>query len=420
MHDVRSKHHPQDRLPDGRPPLRRLADQVIERFSGHVTLLAVCPNSEAVARAALAAAHEADCPMLFAATLNQVDRDGGYTGWTPRQFVRFVEEEAARLRLTTPVFPCLDHGGPWLKDRHTVDGLSLAETMSEVKQSLEACIDAGYALLHIDPTVERNRAAPHPLLTDVVVERTLELIVHAEEHRRRQNRAPIDYEVGTEEMEGGLADVAAVGAFLRQLEDGLRSRHMKEAWPTFVVGRVGTRLDSSRFDAEVAAKLTAEVRPYGSLVKGHYTDFVDDLHLYPLSGMGGANVGPELTAVEFEALLDLVRLEGALGKQSDFETALRESVVESGRWTKWLAPDEQGVAFDSLAGNRRQWLLKTGSRYVWTDPKVLHARNELYENVRAHRDPDRFVVWRIKTTIMRYIHAFNLAGFNRRLSGGSG
>ena len=55
-----------------------------------------------------------------------------------------------------PLYPCLDHGGPWLKDRHTLERLSLDETMAQVKHSLEACLEAGYQLLHIDPTVDRS------------------------------------------------------------------------------------------------------------------------------------------------------------------------------------------------------------------------------------------------------------------------
>ncbi len=48
-----------------------------------ITLLAVCPNSDAVLEAAIEVAARTLAPMLFATTLNQVDRDGGYTGWTP-------------------------------------------------------------------------------------------------------------------------------------------------------------------------------------------------------------------------------------------------------------------------------------------------------------------------------------------------
>ena len=76
------------------------------------TLLAVCPNSDAVTRAALHAAKEADVALLLAATLNQVDRGGGYTGWTPAELVRFVAREAERIGVSGLVLPCLDHAGP--------------------------------------------------------------------------------------------------------------------------------------------------------------------------------------------------------------------------------------------------------------------------------------------------------------------
>ena len=56
------------------------------------TLLAVCPNSEAVLEAAVRAAAKNNTPMLFAATLNQVDVDGGYTGWTQAEFVSKIKQ----------------------------------------------------------------------------------------------------------------------------------------------------------------------------------------------------------------------------------------------------------------------------------------------------------------------------------------
>ena len=52
---------------------------------GHkpMTLLAVCPNSPSVIRAAFRAAKRNNAPIKFAATLNQVDGDGGYTRANP-------------------------------------------------------------------------------------------------------------------------------------------------------------------------------------------------------------------------------------------------------------------------------------------------------------------------------------------------
>ena len=44
------------------------------------TIFAVCPNSVAVTKAAFRAARRNNAPIYFAATLNQIDVDGGYTG----------------------------------------------------------------------------------------------------------------------------------------------------------------------------------------------------------------------------------------------------------------------------------------------------------------------------------------------------
>ena len=392
----------------------RIVARLTEPFE-KVSLLAVCPNSDAVARAALAAAQEANAPILFAATLNQVDRDGGYTGRTPQEFVTFLQDEANRIEYQGPVFPCLDHGGPWLKDAHTTDGLSLEETMDAVKCSIEACIDAGYALLHIDPTVDRTVPAGTPIPIDRVTERTLALIEHAETYRRQQGRPPISYEVGTEEVHGGLADMETFDRFLNGLDTGLKERGLKSAWPCFVVGKVGTDLHTSYFDPGVARTLAEHVRPYGALIKGHYTDYVENPEDYPLSGMGGANVGPEFTEEEYKALMDLVRLEQKVGADSGLSNALRAVVIESGRWKKWLREDESGQTFDQLDEERQQWLLRTGCRYIWTDSRVRAARARLYQNLSDVGDPEAFVLWRIKTAIMKYFHAFNLTGFNDRL-----
>ncbi|PSQ79633.1 MAG: hypothetical protein BRD41_06790 [Bacteroidetes bacterium QS_1_63_11] len=99
-----------------------------DRAGTRHTLLAVCPNSEAVARAALGAAQEARTPLLYAATLNQVDRDGGYTGWTPHDLASFVEADVERQSVDVPVFLGLDHGGPWAKDAHSTNDLNVRPT----------------------------------------------------------------------------------------------------------------------------------------------------------------------------------------------------------------------------------------------------------------------------------------------------
>ena len=319
-----------------------------------ITLLAVCPNSEAVLEAAVKTAAACRAPMLFAATLNQVDIDGGYTGWTPEAFVKQMNAFTEKYHWDGPLYPCLDHGGPWLKDRHTLDHLPLDETMERVMASLEACLRAGYQLLHIDPTVDRTLPPGEAIALETVVDRPVELIAHAEQFRIQENIASVAYEVGTEEVHGGLVDEDRFAHFLTLLRARLDTQKLDNAWPCFVVAQVGTDLHTTFFDSTAAYRLYDRLAPLGSLAKGHYTDWVENPEAYPTSGMGGANVGPEFTAAEYQALGDLEYKEQSLLARdpgvaaSHFTERLRQRVIDSGRWLKWLQPDEKGLAFDAL------------------------------------------------------------------------
>ncbi len=396
------------------PALKKIITAFIENKNLKKTLFAVCPNSEAVTRAALHAAKEANAPMLFAATLNQVDRDGGYTGLTPKELTDFISDYSKKIGLQSPVYTCLDHGGPWLKDKHSTEKYSFEKSMAEVKTTLEACIDAGYALLHIDPTVDIRLGNDEPIPIDLVVERTLDMIEHAENYRRSNNYPPISYEVGTEEVHGGLANMESFDQFLEGLDKGLKEKGIEDSWPCFVVGKVGTDLHTTEFDPEVAANLTTHVKEYGALIKGHYSDYVDNPEDYPLSGMGGANVGPEFTEEEFIALMELVKLENKIGKDSGLKDALKNAVINSNRWQKWLTKDEKGKDFDDLTDARQLWIMRTCSRYIWTNPNVVEARVALYKNLDGIRDADAFVIWHLKKSIMQYFHSFNLINFNSK------
>lgn len=98
----------------------------------------------------------------------------------------------------------------------------------------------------------------------------------------------------------------------------------------------------------MARDLTARVRPYGSYIKGHYTDGVSNPEQYPLCGMGAANVGPEFTMSEYDALAELevkeqeMDREGRVAQLSHITDVLKRLVCDSNRWRKWLHGDEAG------------------------------------------------------------------------------
>ena len=407
------------------PNLRRLLDRVGELTAqGHkpMTLLAVCPNSPAVIKAAFRAAKRNNAPILFAATLNQVDCDGGYTGMTQEDFVRVMKVEAARNHYTGPFLACIDHGGPWLKDIQTLEMWPYEKAMEGVKRSYEAALLAGYELIHVDPTVDRFLPKGQIIDIEVVAARTIELITHIENFRKERGLAPIAYEVGTEEVHGGLADMSVFTKFLGLLKEGLAKNGCADAWPCFVVGKVGTDLHTTFFDPAVARQLTSTVAPYGSFIKGHYTDDVENPEEYPVTGMGAANVGPEFTVAEYVALEELEAVEddlydaGRVAMHSHMTATLKRLVIESGRWKKWVHGNESPDDFESITPDRQRWLIQTGARYIWQKPEAVAARRMLYDNLVLNGiDAEGIVLSTIERAIDKYYVAFNLVNLNALL-----
>ena len=383
------------------------------------TIFAACPNSPTVIRASLRAAKRNNAPIYFAATLNQVDCDGGYTGMTQEDFTRLVRFETERVHFTGPVIVAIDHGGPWLKDRQRTEKWSTEDAMNGVKKSFEAAVLAGYDLIHVDPTVDINVPKGEIIDIHVVAARTVELIAHTEAFRKSKGLPAISYEVGTEEVHGGLADETTFDTFITELKKGLINAGLPDVWPCFIVGKVGTDLDTTLFDGEVAKRLTSKVRPLGSYSKGHYTDDVANPEDYPLCGMGAANVGPEFTISEYRALCELEQMEkeyhkeGRVAVLSHMKEILLDEVHESHRWEKWLHADEQGKDLCELTPDRQDWIVATCCRYIWQQPRPLAARGTLYANLtRLGIDAEEIVLGRIERDMDKYFRAFNLIGLN--------
>jgi D-tagatose-1,6-bisphosphate aldolase subunit GatZ/KbaZ len=141
--------------------------------------------------------------------------------------------------------------------------------------------------------------------------------------------------------------------------------------------QVGTDLHTTDFDPGLASRLRHIAALKGSLLKGHYTNWVGVPEDYSASGMGGANVRPEFTVEEADALRVLCGYEDMLVRSrsiasSGFLGTLTTAVLDSGRWRKWLRPDEP-VDFAAVAAERQRWLVASGARYVGTDPGATVA-----------------------------------------------
>ena len=162
--------------------LLKKLDLLSEKEGKRYTLFAVCPNSYNVLVAALRSAKRACAPIKFAATLNQVDLDGGYTNWTQTDLIRKIKEETYRIGYRGPIIVAIDHGGPWAKDKQSIEKWDLKMSMDWIKESFKASLAAGYDLIHVDPTIDIFNKN---IEIETVVARTIELMAETEDFRKK-------------------------------------------------------------------------------------------------------------------------------------------------------------------------------------------------------------------------------------------
>lgn len=396
--------------------------QTLLESSDDRTLLGICPMSEEIVTAALReAAAESFVPM-FIATPRQVDADRGYTGWSQQDLRAFVEKTGDREGYDGPYVLARDHGGPYQSMRDRGDDSVAPETAMEyAKELFFDDLEAGFDILHVDATEDATGDEILPLPT--VADRTVELI-EAIERERRDNRAePVYYEVGTEEIWGGMTDAESFERYIELLTEKLTDAGLEDVHDQllFIVGQVGTtmRIDmTNEFEPEQAETLVDRADSHGLHLKVHYTDWLDDstLSRFPELGIGGANVGPEFAAAIVDALADLTEREREVVTKDDdvtpsgFMETFERAAVEDGTWKKFAPDDLDSDDRAAFVEENRRNIATCVGRYVFTDPDVVEAREQLYDTIETHTeiDPDEYVVKTVQDTIDRYVEAFNL------------
>ena len=112
-------------------------------------ITSVCSAHPLVIEAALRRGKSESAAVLIEATCNQVNQEGGYTGMTPADFRRFVEEIAARI-----AFPAEqlilggDHLGP-----NPWKALPAEEALARAEAMIAAYVDAGFRKIHLDTSM---------------------------------------------------------------------------------------------------------------------------------------------------------------------------------------------------------------------------------------------------------------------------
>lgn len=389
---------------------------------GEATLLGVCPMSEEIVEATLreATAAEEFIPM-FIATPRQVDADRGYTGWSQDGLVEFVDSTAEAVGYDGPTVVARDHGGPYQSTRDRGDPETpLEDAMEYARELFVADLESGFDVLHVDATEDAQ--TEDVLDLEEVVRRTVELIDGIERYREAEGIDPVYYEVGTEEIDGGMTETEDFERYVDLLEEALTEAKRDAVCDRllFVVGQIGTtmRIDMENdFDPMKARSLGSIVADRELFLKVHYTDWLQDAQLeqFPAVGVGAANVGPEFAAAIVEGLEELEAMEHKAvddeASRSGFMEAFMTIAVRDSPWEKFAPAELSGPELEEFATQNRRNIAYCVGRYVLTDPEVQEARETLYSNVEAEvsgTDPHDHLVGTVQGSIRRYVESFGM------------
>jgi len=399
--------------------------------NGHrCTLLGIGPVSKNVIKATFEGALQYSFPPVFIASRNQVDLKSlghGYLmgGMDQFDFVRTLRKIEYDVGYEGPLYICRDHGGPWQRNMELDKNYSLAKAMEIARLSYKADIEAGFNYLHIDPT-----KCPHPFTQSDLCKWTVELVEYCEQVRKQLGRGKIDYEVGTEDIQGGLTTKESFAYFLKELTVRLSENDLPN--PACIVGQTGTltRLDRNvgRFDRRQTEALASIAAAYNIGFKEHNGDYLNavDCGIHPEIGVTGVNVAPEFGLVETDAYLFLADLENQAaeqglitnGESSGLKKLLIEKTFKISPWRKWLTEDLKKLPVSEVEGNESLRLLiaRVCGHYVYDDPQVAAAKDKLFKNSRRLNlvaDPEQFVIEKLLSAIGFYVKHFRMEGINR-------
>ena len=161
------------------------------------TLLGVGPMSVNCVDAAIELSDEHEVPLLLIASRRQIDSEafgGGYVNnWTTERFAQYVIDRDKKGK----VLLARDHGGPWQNTKEASEKMSLRRAMESAKSSYRADLEAGFQVLHLDPSIDIH-GTPN---VDEVLDRLFDLYDYCWTHAQRLGQEVI-FEVGTEEQSG--------------------------------------------------------------------------------------------------------------------------------------------------------------------------------------------------------------------------
>lgn len=359
----------------------------------------ICSAHPLVIEAALRHARCHDLPfVLFEATCNQVNQDGGYTGMTPADFVRFVHGIARKVGFD-PARILLggDHLGP-----NPWTALPAEVAMTKAETMIAGYARAGFGKLHLDCSMA-CADDPTPLPEAIIVQRAVRLCRVAEAaYPQAGGPAPV-YVIGTEVPVPGGATEAIDGlavttpdaalATIQAHRAAFLAAGLEAAWMRVIASVVqpGVEFDHHNViayaPANAQALSAAIARQPGMVFEAHSTDYQTRTALQALvrDHFAILKVGPGLTFALREALwaLDAIEREWIADTQRAHlrATTLTRLHAEPKYWQRYYHAQGEQLHIDL------QYSLSDRIRYYWPDTAIERARLQLFDTLRSNPPP---------------------------------
>jgi D-tagatose-1,6-bisphosphate aldolase subunit GatZ/KbaZ len=378
-----------------------LLDLVARHKRGHAAgVTSICSAHPIVIEASLRHAQRSgQAFVLFEATCNQVNQEGGYTGMTPPDFVDFVHAIADRVGYDRARIALGgDHLGP-----NPWTSLDAPAAMDKAEAMVAAYVEAGFRKIHLDCSMA-CKGDPEPLPEAEIVRRAVRLCQAAEAaHARVGGEAPV-YVIGTEVPVPGGATEAIEGLAVTTAQTALgtieahrqafAAAGLEAAWQRVIASVVqpGVEFDHHSvvdYQPARARELSdAITRVPGMVFEAHSTDYQTRAALRALvrDHFAILKVGPGLTYALREALWALDAIEREWIEDDAQHARLREVALarmreQPGHWRRYYHGEGHALAVDL------QYSLSDRIRYYWPDPAIEQARERLFENLRADPPP---------------------------------
>ncbi|WDE09315.1 class II D-tagatose-bisphosphate aldolase, non-catalytic subunit [Thalassomonas viridans] len=371
------------------------------------TLLGVGPMSLNCIDAAIDLAHIRNTPLFLIASRRQIDScefGGGYVN--NMDTATFADYVRARDK-DKKIILARDHGGPWQQPVEVNKGLNLKEAMASAKRSYMADIDAGFEVLHIDPSIDIF-AEPS---TDEVLERIFELYEFCWSYACQQGRQ-ISFEIGTEEQSSNTDTLKELDYTIDKTLKFCEKNQLPK--PKFVVAQTGTRvmedmnvgvvsqsnllLEDDNAHRQSINEVIHICNKHGIMLKQHNTDYLDSqtLSQHPQLGLHAANVAPEFGVCETNALVKILEKYGLDTLRDDFLTLSHDS----GKWQKWMLPHSQ-------ASDEKKAIIC--GHYLFSNPQFIEIKEKASSLLhKKNIDLNNFLYSCVRGSIERYMDCFGL------------